>query len=1072
MDKFVPCHTSHTSKHTSQQTSDCVPTTSIHAIRELAFKMEDISKDETDNVPVSIFDQWTSACLDLDDSSSNSIQIMSSLPSRLTDAQSAAKHHFEDLFLKDSDNNKNGGQEMEIKSNIIAKQLAQLIAKLGPALSSQNTNSTKMRVRALALNYLLGAIQALQLDNNQQKYEKQNNQHRLCLPFQVVDLLSQFLLEHCGPMQSSSALTLTSAEIMNNHNHNGNGNAFGEDLDGNDNDVPNDDVRDYALLCLNALLKVGIDIESDISVSVDQCITFRINVAQKAIQRRCATLDDCDDYDDDSDYNDDDDYDDDEGGYGGGGYKEHEREAKMLSNISLLPRAKRSLCFRALEAAVWSIERDKDIRRSDDDDNIESLKCTDLLVKFSSFAAACLHGETDPRCLMQMLRLMKQVQTTIAPLIQSEGMGGRVRFPYSDIFDSVAVYYPVSFTPPPNDPHGITREGISSALMDVLKCSSCFDSLESHATMASDDKDNDNDNDNNANMTVLATGLFLERISPPSPSDSYGEDDDTQEVSTVRDRIDALEDLKALLLLPSPLNLDLEDEKEQQLQIRILSKLSPKITKEMSDVLYRCHEEAAASVTTVKNDDDMKENKALADSCRYFVTRIAYEFERKDQRAGAGADGGPGSSSLWSVFVKDRVQNLVGTVSSSPQSLKGRMAIAYLASLSACGGERTLRLCMDASIPQLVDLLDGHLQTSDSNLDEEKASTLVYGISVLFSSCRLSMDQITKGGLNIYPHPLRPFGSRIIQMLCKVIGDKTIEDNNLASDLNIAAIKALESVLLSCPANILNNEKEDDTDVVRETILSLARTLVGNIDTHKEDDTKWKLACAQIVGSTIGKSIKGRKEAGSCPSDETLIESDCDIISFVNNVVFPKIMESSITPSAVGQSERYDWMVLGYACETDQKHSVEEIMSSLYTSLVNCIKNAVESETFHNAETIAQATFYLLNNGGPGAHRAFHSIPPGDESENDLLHILTTNQRDQSGEHAVERMSILLLPGTRDEYRSQADTAVSIHCCLILSCAFYYSTHFVCHRLSYRILFFRIFYPHIEEKFHLEGWKH
>ena len=49
---------------------------------------------------------------------------------------------------------------------------------------------------------------------------------------------------------------MTLAEIMNNYH---NGFVLGEqDLDGND--LPNDNVRDYALFCLNALLKVGIDV--------------------------------------------------------------------------------------------------------------------------------------------------------------------------------------------------------------------------------------------------------------------------------------------------------------------------------------------------------------------------------------------------------------------------------------------------------------------------------------------------------------------------------------------------------------------------------------------------------------------------------------------------------------------------------------------------------------------------------------------------------------------------------------------------------------------------------------------
>ena len=50
------------------------------------------------------------------------------------------------------------------------------------------------------------------------------------------------------------------------------------------------------------------------------------------------------------------------------------------------------------------------------------------------------------------------------------------------------------------------------------------------------------DEDITSNMTVLAAGLFLERLAPPTPMDIYGDnygEDDEKEVSTVRDRIES-----------------------------------------------------------------------------------------------------------------------------------------------------------------------------------------------------------------------------------------------------------------------------------------------------------------------------------------------------------------------------------------------------------------------------------------------------------------------------------------------------------------------------------------------------
>ena len=952
-----------------------------------------------------IFEQWVSHCLDE--------KIPTSfLPSALRNAQSAAKDHFENLLNR-------GGS---ISTTSTAKQLAQLISKLGPAISLQSSTSTststKMSVRALALNYLLGALQAL-------------DQKGASLPFKMMELVSNFLLEHCGPirMQLASMSQISSKDDDQN----------------DDQDLPSDDVRDYAFKCINTLLKIAIDaggannddadadadgdVDADgennntaaVSVDVDQCIKFRTGVALKAIQKRCTTLEECDEQDSDDDYSmDGDDDDNDEGGLDRG-----KEEAKILSNLSLLPRAKRSLCFQSLQSATLSMEKDARLALTTGGGSESVCTRTDLVVNFASFAAACLHGETDPRCLMQMLHLMTQLQTSLAPIVESSAAAGNgngqnnKNFPFTDIFDSAAVYYPVRFTPPPNDPHGITRDGINAALMEVLTCSSRFN----HDNMVSD----------NVNMTVLATGLFLERISPPNPSDAYGghEDEDAQDVSTVQDRIESLGDLESLLLVPLDNDGD-GDEKEQQ---RILSNLTLEIVKEMSDVLYRCHEESAATVATGKSEDEIRENKVLADMCRRFVTRIAYEFERQQLLCNDSGDSVwnsfkkayNGSGSLWDTFVKDRVETLVDIISSSPQSLKGRMAIAYLASLSACGGEKTLRLCVDASIPRMATLLDDHLKTSDDNRDNEKISTVVYGISVLFSSCRLSIEQITKDGINIHPHPLQPYGSRIIQTLCKIINDKIIKDTeDRRSNLEIAAIKALESVLLSSPAAILNISEGKDTDVIRETVLSLAKMLVANIFSGGKEDATWKLACARIVGSTIGKAIKGRKDENDFNQpDVTVLDSDPDIVSFVETTLFPKIIESSITTSNTAQSERYDWMVLAYACETDQNYAVVDIVSELYRTLVGCLKESTKTDVFLQAETIARAMSYILKNGGPNTYSAFHSMPQDDQLENDLIQLLTTNRTDQNDDNEMERISILLLPGTRDQYRSEADRAVS-----------------------------------------------
>ena len=39
-----------------------------------------------------------------------------------------------------------------------------------------------------------------------------------------------------------------------------------------------------------------------------------------------------------------------------------------------------------------------------------------------------------------------------------------------ELFDVLSCYFPVTFTPPPNNVHGITRQGLATALEAALAC--------------------------------------------------------------------------------------------------------------------------------------------------------------------------------------------------------------------------------------------------------------------------------------------------------------------------------------------------------------------------------------------------------------------------------------------------------------------------------------------------------------------------------------------------------------------------------------------------------------------------
>lgn len=43
-----------------------------------------------------------------------------------------------------------------------------------------------------------------------------------------------------------------------------------------------------------------------------------------------------------------------------------------------------------------------------------------------------------------------------------------------ELFDVIACYFPISFSPPPNNVHGITRQDLAAALQDALTCTPLF----------------------------------------------------------------------------------------------------------------------------------------------------------------------------------------------------------------------------------------------------------------------------------------------------------------------------------------------------------------------------------------------------------------------------------------------------------------------------------------------------------------------------------------------------------------------------------------------------------------------
>lgn len=590
-----------------------------------------------------------------------------------------------------------------------------------------------------------------------------------------------------------------------------------------------------------------------------------------------------------------------------------------------------------------------------------------------------------------MLNLLKQLQSVILTLLRSfsNNEDTPLCFPFTSIFDAVTPYYPIKFTPPPNDPWGITKQGLHGSLMDVLTYSTHHVSNETVRTGL--DVDN--------NMTLLVTNLFLERLHiEEHPYD----DDDNEDSTTTQDRIDTIQDLFELLL--PPFEHDQLSLTEKQMCISLLL-LPYEVIYQMSSIIRRCHEDAAISVVSSTNIEDKKNYKRLADLCRNFANRFAYELEilLPIQRQNNTIL----KKTSWESFVLCTTKELADVIASSPQSVKGRVAIAYIASLSACGGVKTLRLCLETYMPVLLRLLKNG---ETLNNDEEQMSTAANGIGACFSSCKVSMEQISTDQIVIHPHPLHAYASEVIDLLCKVIVREKSSDQ-----LKGAAIKALESVLVSCPHEIMTAE---NIDSVKKTILNIAQCMIDYLSTsnHNEPSEDWKSACSRILGTSIGRSIRNKQyDPDSQIVNAILFEYDNEISEFVKESLLPKLLVTCTQKIDTADERRLDWKVMAYACEIGEKHVSELILIHMFEALTITIQSKSQDEK--HLESVTSGLSFILKHGGTEPMSAFHN----QGLQLKLIDILScppcTNQD--------VGISNLVLPEVRRKTQADAEKVVS-----------------------------------------------
>ena len=362
-------------------------------------------------------------------------------------------------------------------------------------------------------------------------------------------------------------------------------------------------------------------------------------MAQTGVQRRCAEPDHSHEDDD--------------------GHPMMRQETAVSMGLASLPRPRRSLCFQLLQAAVDAVDRI--VRQATAPEDLELIDAStqtsllqDTMIPFASFVAGCLHGESDPHCLMQLLQLILITMKAWKPMfVSTPSTTTTPLFPVGDVFDAVAPDYPIQFTPPPNDVFGITKSGLCNALMDVLfYCD--YDEM----ILAQRQQHHDT-------MMSLSLNLVLERLVPP-PEDGP---------ATVDDWLEGIQDLDQLLFAGTPPNIG----------ILPIEQMHPG-----ASALESVHQDASLAVVS-KTGVEQQLAKKAADECGDSIAKMARETEWLD-------------SNLWKLFVCDTLSRLsTKTTSSSSDSL---IAIAYAACLCSSGAQQTITRALQVGLNALLQQLD------------------------------------------------------------------------------------------------------------------------------------------------------------------------------------------------------------------------------------------------------------------------------------------------------------------------------------------------------------------------------
>jgi hypothetical protein len=720
--------------------------------------------------------------------------------------------------------------------------------------------------------------------------------------------------------------------------------------------------------------------------------------------------------------------------------------ARVSSHMASLVRIQRSKCISLLQTAVDQFSGGVSSSQHADP-TVSSPKA--LLHQYALLCASCLQGETDPRCIKQLMTLIYSTQTTFCSEAvhrwlqnnhNNSGAGNSntgFEFPTVAVFDAVAPYYPIRFTPPPNDPYGIRRSELREALSLVLCHPSRRLEEDGNGLLVEEEEEDEKV----ITMTCLACEIFLEQLevipqgegeAEDEDEDEYGDGDDsnTNTPESIRqDYLEACEDLTRLLFF-TPVTAN--DGAAKSAATSMLFHLPPKTMTNVSDALVDLFIKQMYHHTTAQHverqlgpadsdetvdDEEVSSSKSKGSpdsmACLELASRLAQELEV----------GGPTykiREELWEAFhATIKLHNLARTVTSTSEGINAKIGIVYLCRLAQCGLKARAKWVVDVCMPPLVDKvlqykqdrrqyrIEQDAQSSDPEAvakENDRVQAALLALSACLTAYSTPLDSQTTGS-RATPHPsfdlvtrLKDLFDALIELGCLSLSRNEADGSRCGLNLyavSPAAINALECLLCGATQDILD---ADTVSSAQRSLLKICCDTDDVISTNEKsaagNDTTtllraWQASCAHALGSVLGVLAEQKKTVTNAKEGDSplRIAGDYMLETFLDEVLAYVTTNRSDTRAALSAMAR--------ACVSN-----ESVADLVFAKLIsNLVRSDKAGMLITSPQASIQSLAYILSYGGNFATNAWVKVVDSNNAVviKELMELLLSQRTARNG---------------------------------------------------------------------------